>query len=500
MVVGIIMVPTFPKIYEAETLILIQPQKVPTNYVRSIVSTDINTRISTISQQIMSRTNIEKIISQFNLFSGPEFDGMFLEDKVGIVRNNILVDVTSTRQGAEAFSISYKGKSPTMVMNIVNALATYFIDENLKVREDQAIGTSDFIENERMSMLKRLEEVETELRDYRTKYMGELPEQLESNLRILERLQDQLMQREQTLSERKNRLVALETEMKGLQEKALLTGNGGVTVIPEVNEEISNLEKLKSEEKLLLAKYTERHPDVIKVQKLIAGIEDRIKYNQAHQNETASDMKVSSQPNIPPHLGLKNELRGEIVGLETEIIRLKKEIEVYEERVEATPKREQELMSLRRDYDNIQEQYTSLLNRKLEAEISVNMEKKQKGEQFRILDPARLPEKPISPNLDIIFILFMGIGLFSGAGAIFLLEYYNKSFKGSEDIESTLGIPVLAIVPVLADPKSKRRKILGHALTIISIIISIILFTEFTLVTYKDIYKPLEIFGKIIKM
>ncbi|MBW1821780.1 MAG: protein GumC, partial [Deltaproteobacteria bacterium] len=182
MMIGIYYALTLPKVYSATTLILLQPQRVPTNYVQSIVSVDLDSRINTLSQQILSRTNLEKIINEFKLYSGPNSGNMFMEDKIGSMRKRIIVDVTRNRRNTNAFSISFKGKDPEKTMRVTNALANYFIDENLKNREAQAIGTSDFLDDELSTMRKRLEEVEQALKNYREAYMGGLPEQLESNL------------------------------------------------------------------------------------------------------------------------------------------------------------------------------------------------------------------------------------------------------------------------------------------------------------------------------
>ncbi len=175
MVVGLYFSVISPEIYEAGTLILVEPQRVPTDFVKSIVSSDIESRISTIKQQILSRTNLEKIIGQFNLFSGPGQENMFMEDKLQSLRKRITVSVTRARRGSDAFSVSFKGQDPEVVMHIANTLSSYFISENLKIREAQASGTSDFLVDELDLMRGRLVEVENRLREYRIRYMGELP-------------------------------------------------------------------------------------------------------------------------------------------------------------------------------------------------------------------------------------------------------------------------------------------------------------------------------------
>ncbi len=185
MIAGIFYTTTLTKVYEARTLILIQAQRVPENYVQAIVDSDTSSRLNTLSQQIMSRTNLEKIIKDFRLFAEPQYENVFMEEKIESLRRKISIDITRDRRGADAFSISYRGGEPEKVMKVANGLARYFIDENLKVREAQAFGTSDFLDDELNNMRLKLEEVEEVLKQYRSRYMGELPEQLETNLRIL---------------------------------------------------------------------------------------------------------------------------------------------------------------------------------------------------------------------------------------------------------------------------------------------------------------------------
>ena len=458
MLVGIYFIITLPKVYSAGTLILLQPQRVPANYVQSIVSVDLDSRINTLSQQILSRTNLEKIINEFKLYSGPGSETMFMEDKIESMRQRVTVDVTrSGRRGgnANAFSISFKGKDPEKVMKVTNALANYFIGENLKSREAQAMGTSDFLDDELHDMRKRLEEVEQALKDYRERNMGGLPEQLESNLRILDRMQEQLVERRQNLTDAKIRLIAIENELSQGQSLQPAGETG--------TDDSLNLGQLNAQLKHLQSRYTDRHPDIIRLKERIADLE--------------------KEPEVPIRNRQMEDTTREIKALEGEISDIQKQIKIYEVRVEETPKREQELLSLRRDYDNINETYNSLLERKLEAELAVNLEKKQQGEQFRIIDPAKLPEKPIGTNLKKLLLLVIAAGLGIGGGLVFLLEYLDSSFRKPDDIESYLGLPVLATVPAILHPKNLRMKRLNQILSIFFIIVAFALLAGFTLVS-----------------
>jgi len=491
MLAGIYLSFILPKIYSSETLILVEPQRVPTDYVQSIVSTDIDSRIRTIKQQVMSRTNIEKIINQFNLFSEPKYKNMYMEDKIKNVVERISLTVTSAgrRQDTDSFSISYKDKDPEKVMKIANALAFYFIDENLKAREIQAVGTSSFLDDELNSIRKELVAQELKLKEYREKYMGGLPEQLESNLRILDRLQEQLNTRQVSLADARNRLAMIKNQISENQrmpsQSDSLTNNGQVTG----SEESLTPNQARARLAYLETRYTEKHPDIIRIKKIISEFE---KKNGKDTQETSEELQY-----IPASIRMQlGEITAEIKTYEEDISNLNAQIRIYQTRVENTPKKEQELLSLERDYENIKASYNSLLNRKLEADIAVNMEKKQKGEQFRIIDPARLPQKPVSPDMKKLFLMAVAAGFGIGGGIIFLLEYFNTSFRSPEDIESYLGFSVMATVPVIYHRKDKWRKKLNQAFSIFSIMISFFLFVAFAVLSFKGVDQTMALVNK----
>lgn len=492
---GIYLAFALPKIYQANTLILVRPQRVPTDYVRSVVSTDIDQRINTIKQQILSRTNLERIIEEFKLFSGPDHAEMFMENKIAVMRERIDVEVTrsSRRSAADSFSVSYRASDPQTVMNVANTLANYFIDENLKVREAQAIGTSGFLDDQLASMRVRLEEVEKQLGDYRKKYMGELPEQLDTNLRVLDRLQLQLNERQANLQEAKNRLLLLDNQIeanKNLQAAGVTpaTGTGQPLTLAQLKQQLADLK----------ASYTDRHPDVIRLKRQIEDFETKAAETKTgagvpDQEQSESPTPLTQNRYLADQIQQRNATYLEIKDLESEVAKMLQQIKEYQRRVDVTPKREEELLSLKRDYDNIQESYNSLLNRKLEADIAVNLEKKQKGEQFRIVDHARLPQKPISPDLKKLLLLAVAAGLGLGGGLIFLLDYFDTSLKRPDDIESDLGVPVLAAIPRIYQPKALMLKKLNWVLTGFGILVSFLLLGTFGVLVLKGIDPMIEL-------
>jgi polysaccharide chain length determinant protein (PEP-CTERM system associated) len=497
MILGIYLAFALPRTYQASTLILIKPQQVPQDYVQSaIAAANIESRIRSISAKILSQANLQKIIDQFNLYSNPEQKDMFIEDKIADLRSLIVIQLQETdkrQRESDAFYISFQWPDPLKVAAVANSLAAIFINEDLKEREAGAVDTTQFLDEQLRAMRERLKEYETQVMGYRKRYMGELPEQLESNLRILDTLQKQLSEREERLRDEKNRLTSVEIEIR-TQKEALAGG----AIVSEKGEALT-LPQLKNQLYTLQSTYTDKHPDVIRLKAKIADMEAKLKSGQLDSpGETNTDAAMSeeqllSSKMLGEQIRRQREIKTEIMDLGEDIRKLKNEIWLYQQRIERTPKREEELMALNRDYQNIRQSYSSLLNRKLEADVAVNMEKKQKGEQFSILQSAQVPLSPVFPNLKILFILAV-IGAFSvGFGLIFMLDYFDTSLKDPGEFESDLGVSVLATIPKIYQKKDFRLKWLNRVLTGVSVLMAVCLFAGFAVLTFKGVEPTIEL-------
>ena len=476
LVVGSYLAIKLPKVYQAETLILIQPQKVPTDFVQSIVTSEISDRINTLSQQILSRSNLERIINKFKLFSSVEASAMYMEDKVNALRARISVETRINRRGTNSFMIKVKGHNPETVMMVTNELANSFIDENIKVRQAQALSTSDFLDAELNTMRKKLEEKEAVVQSFRRSNMGELPEQLETNLRILDRLQAQLNETLAALRGAKMREVTLRKQIK-IGSAALSNENSSIEPYA------LDLNSLQAELARLQSRYTEKHPDIIKLKSRILELE---------QNE-GSDTAAPKRNFIPLPL---QEVQNEIRNYEADIQKIRAQIKIYEQRVEATPAREQKLLALQRDYSNLQEAYQNLLNRRIEAEISVNMERKQKGEQFRIVDRAQIPKRPVAPNMQMVFMMTIGAGLGIGGAIIFVFEFMKKVFHSPKEIENLLDLPTLAMMPIIENRKNILFRWINNGVTVVSLGATTVALAFFISLTLNGVETTLALVSK----
>jgi polysaccharide chain length determinant protein (PEP-CTERM system associated) len=446
-----------PKLYRASTLILITPQKVPEAFVRPTVTSTIGERLQSIGQEIMSRTRLEQIISELKLYQEEVKSGS-LEGVVELMRKNIQVDIKG-REGY--FTISYIGKDPKTVTVVTNKLASLFIEENLKLREQQAQGTSEFLSTELQATKAKLEEQEKMIAHFKRQFMGELPEQRDANLRILEQLQLQYQRVSDSLRAAQDRKLFFQKQLSDLElliaSEESTRGTSSLTGRIRSSQE-TQLEQLKNQLSDLQIKYTEKHPDILIAKKKIAELEGEI---GKAKSEKEKGLKEGGQSlSVDPR---HNEIKDRLTATEKEIERLKEEdakiraqMAKYSERVEKTFGRELEITNLTRDYQNAKETYQSLLRKSQEAQQAENLERRQKGEQFKVIDPGRTPGMPFKPDIPKILLFGLLLGIGSGFGLAFFREQMDRSFRDAEDLEATLGLKVLANIPKIEKKIEKK--------------------------------------------
>ncbi len=407
-----------PRQYMASTLVLVTPQKVPSELIRSTVTSGIAERLNSISQEIMSRTRLEAIIDEFKLYQ-EEARSMQREQIVELMRKNIRVELPKrSTETSGYFAINYTSKDPRIAAAVANRLSSLFIEENLKQREQQAVGTSEFLASELKATKERLEAQGRELADFKRKHMGQLPEQRDTNIKMLEQLQLMYQRNEESL--------------RAAQDRQLLIvqpGGEGTADAKARGSYESQLDDMNKKLAELQARYTERHPDVVALKRKIAEMERR-----------KDVFNINNDPRY-------RELGMEIQRRQQESERLRAQISQYRARIEGATLREQQMSSLVQEYENTKKLYESLLKKSEEAQQAENLERRQKGEQFRVVDPARVPEKPVQPDIPKTLLIGLFGGLACGLGGIFVREQLDRSFRDPEDVEATLGFRVLANIP-----------------------------------------------------
>ena len=468
--IGLFLALTIPREYKAETVILVNPPRVPESYVKPIVTGGLEDRLRSISQQILSRSRLEKVIKKLNLY--PELVATKpMDEVIEKMREDIEVktDGKKRRRGRgepfNLFTVSFTYPDPRTAADVVNSLASLFIEENLKIREERAVGTTEFLEKELQRLKKKLEVQEKALKDYKSQHFGELPEQLQANITTLQRLQVELQSVQESLSAAKQRKLIIQqyayqplTGTQGTNQAVAAPGPAKLQTLYDT------LDELKS-------RYTDKHPDIIRLKQEIAKLEKEYGAELKNGEKKKPSKRMIGDPAMQREL---INVESEIARLQSEEKSLKKAIKLYQMRVDNTPKREQELASLSRDYNITLKSYQDLLSRRIEAKMSENLEKKQQGEQFSVIDPATPPQIPFKPDIKKVLLISLFLGIGSGCGLAFALEYLDPTFHDKNLLEKTFEIPVLASIPIIYTPKEKRKKWIMrvvYAAVVVSVII-----------------------------
>jgi polysaccharide chain length determinant protein (PEP-CTERM system associated) len=435
-------------VYRSTTVILVTPQSLPSAYVSSTVTLNVEQRVMAIAQQIQGRTVLEKIVKEFDLFR-PAGSNATMEERAEKLQKRINLQFTQFTRN-HTFSLSFEAENPQKAMEVTARLGSLFIEENLRAREQQAAGTTSFLNAEADRLRKELEEQESQVNLFRVKHRYELPEQLESNLRLLDQLRRQLENGTLRVSALQERRAALEKQMAEIEligrDLDLIQGFDAGVAGPAMGA----LDVKKRELEILRRQYSERHPDVVRLIHEIRALEAERPAVQSTAN------KSGPSPIAAPRLSLKDTLAIQSTDLKSQIDslgpvneKLRAEIISYQTRIDNSPLRSTEMTNITRNYNITLSKYQDILRKTLDSELSENMEKKQKGEQFQIVDRANLPQLPVAPNRSRIIILGVILGLGAGLGAAFLLEILNTSFKRTEDLEGYANIPLLVTLPMI---------------------------------------------------
>ncbi len=456
-----------PSLYRSTTSIFIEPAKVPADYVKSTVTTDLEGRLRTITQQLTSRTKLLKVIKELNLYPEAVAKGVPDEVLVARMRKNLDIEVPNRRE-ANFFQVHFLHKDPTKAMLGVSRLMALFIEQSIRGREEQAVGTTQFIEDELAKLKKVLEKQESSIQGFKGRHMGELPGQLDANLRMLDNLNQQLTDNLASQRELENRVAMLEQDIARIegQTRAIATiDNGSEPVDATLTLLIAQRDALRQRITSMEATYTPRHPDLIAAKKELTSLESRI---QEVRIDLAAQPAAATAPG-PIRQGAESarelaNLRRQLSDNKPRLSALREEegalrgkIAMYQQRVEAAPKREQQILGLTRDYENTKASYEDLLNKRTEARLSENLEKRQKGEKFQILDPANLPEKPFLPNRPKIIAMGVAGGLGLGIGLALLLESLFPAFYSLKQVKQVVNAPILMGIPRIVSPTERRR-------------------------------------------
>ncbi len=462
---GVLWTYYLPNVYRSDTLILVVPQRVPESYVKSTVTARIEDRLQTISQQILSRTRLEQVISDFNLYPA-ERQHQLMEDIVERMRTkDIKIDIVK----GDAFRVSYQAGDPRVAMRVTERLASLFIDESLRDREVLAEGTNQFLIAQLDEARRQLVLNEKKLEEYQREHNGELPSQMSSNLQGQHNTEMALQMVGESLNRDRERRLLLERTVADLVDAAAETPKPAAAPdAPAANSAPTAADELRSQEQALLAvelKLKPDHPDVKRLRRTVDELRKRVE-----AEELAGELRASApKPAVtidPLRRKRLTDAKAELDNLDRQLqaklaeeSRLRGVLADYQARIEAVPAREAELAALTRDYETLQQTYRSLLTKKEESQISANLERRQIGEQFKVLDAARMPEKPASPDRPQLYVISLMVALGVGIGLAAAAEYFDRSLRSEADVRAALNLAVLATVPYMREVAESGRRL-----------------------------------------
>jgi polysaccharide biosynthesis transport protein len=469
-----------PARYKSSTLILVEQPSMPKNYVVPNVADDLQNRLQSITQQILSRTRLLLIIDKLDLYGSTR--QITPDEKVELMRKDI--DIELVRDPREnqitAFKIYYSARDPHVAQQVTGDLTNLFINENLKVRQQQSEDTTKFLGNQLENARANLAEQEAKVREFKGQHQGDLPSQEASNLQILSGLQAQLQNEQDTLNTARQQRVYLQTliEQNRTLRPTTRSADGTPTDLAAIDQELN---RQKSKLADLSARYTDHYPEVETLKDQIAQTEKtrgvlvaELK-TKSSRGKQVEDRTAPGDAADPSQSSASSQLQGqlhanevEIANREQSIAGLKAKVNSYQDRLNSSPAREQELLELTRGYEQSKANYDELLKKQNASEMATDMEQMQQGERFTMLDPPTLPLKPDFPNRLKFCGIGLGVGLAFGLVVVGGLEIMDNRLHSEKEIKTLLSMAVIAEIPEIVTPSeersSKKKMVLGWAM------------------------------------
>lgn len=467
-----VMVASFvlPAQYRSEATILVVQQQVPDRYVTPTTTEDLLQALQAMTQDILSRTRLLQIINEFDLYPSDR-KHLGPEELVLQMRKNIEIEpmlVNSDRRGANAFKISFVGRTAPTTQAVVNRLTSLFIVENLKTRADQATGTTNFLQEQLTAAQANLQEQEKRLRDFKMQHLGELPQEQQGNLQVLAGLQMQMQNNLAALGRAREQQVYLESllaQYRSLAPKMTVDPSKPGTGASRVATVEKQLNDLRTQRAALVAHYTPQHPDVVNIDHQIEQTEALLEVLKKNQKNAAAGTDVATaQPGEDDDAAiaqLKSQLKAnqvEIANANAEEKQLQARMSEYQHRLNLTPVREQELAELMRNYELSQKNYADLESKRTQSALAASLEQNQQGQQFRIVDAPSYPSRPFFPDRRKLAMIGLAAGLAVGVGLMLLLEMKDSSFHTDKDVSRVLSLPFVIGMPQILSPVEERKR------------------------------------------
>ena len=449
--------------YISQTLILVEQQKVPDEYVKPVLAEDLTARLASMKEQILSRSRLEPIIERFNLYSTKK---MSMDDRIDQTRNNIDIKPIHSEMaigGLPGFFISFKDSDPHTAQQVCGEIASLFVTANLNARAQSAEGTTDFLKSQLDSAKRNLDDQDAKLAQFQMKYMGKLPGEENGNMNMLTSLNTQLDAATQALNRMEQDKTYMEAMLAQQQSQAAqITEHGGSS--PSAQQ--AQLQALETEETDLTRRYTDDYPDVVAVRRRIKEL--RAQMAAAPPPTVPSPLTPSSVPANRNDSPTIQQLRGQIHGLEQGIqakrheqSMIQNQVRVYQDRISSSPLIQEEYKNITRDYTTAQNFYDDLLRKMNQSKMATDLERRQQGEQFSVMDQPNLPDAPMFPKRGV----FVGAGLLGGLFLGTLLvswrEYRDTALRSERDVWAFTKLPTLGVISFSGESSTSRASRIG---------------------------------------
>ena len=453
-----------PVRYQASAALLVTPQIVPQNYVRSTVAQDIEGLVRTLTERVLQRDNVTAIAKELQ----PSSDPKSLEAFVASIQRGITPEIIR----ADAFRISFTHGDAVMAARVTARVARAFIEENLRSRMSLAAEADDFIDAQLQSTRDRLTEIEAQLEEYRRTHAGELPSQVPANVQVIQSAHAQLQSVQQAIREDHDRKLQIEQtiatisrELPPAAEEATVEDTAEAqtdrlaqqALQADSREAAVLLPKVQAAAERLSLQLKPDHPDMARLRRLVAELERRAAGSTAPVPSGGASSASASNATYARLVAEIAAINKKLQEREADEERLRAIIQRYQSRIENSPTRETELTTLTRDYSTINESYRALLAKKEQSKMGTELERRRVGESLKIVEPARVPQEPSTPSrLQVVTIgALLGLALVLIYAA--LRELLDASFRTEREVRAALDLPVFAMIPIIVTTDDARR-------------------------------------------
>jgi polysaccharide chain length determinant protein (PEP-CTERM system associated) len=479
-----------PSIYRAEGTILIEQQAIPSELVRSTVTSFAGERIQVISQRVMTTENLGKIIENYGLYADKREDTsitlLAAELQEDIELKMISADVVDPRSGRPttatiAFTLAYSNKDPRIAQKVTNELVSLYLNANLKQRTQSALETSSFLRAEASRLNQEISELEASLAEFKEKHVNNLPELQQLNIQLMERNERELSNTVQQIRNLEERKIYLQSEMAQVSPTTDIYNSSGNRIMGTED----RLRALQTEYMALATRYTDDHPTLIKMKGEIEVLKKEFGANPSQKNKAQSDN--------PAYLQLQTQLQAaesELASLEIMKEDIKGKISDYEERLIKSPQVEREYRNLTRDYENALTKYQEVKAKQLEAQLAESLERERKGERFSLIEPPQLPEQPDKPNRLTILLLGFVFSFIGGIGNVVIRENLDQSVYGSKGVLEVTKAPPLAVISYISTSVDEKQHSVYRSIFIFGIVAAALL----SALALHFLFLPLDVF------